>query len=126
MFLSENDVKLLAAECQMVYADFVKTYCRWVPAVNGAEQLSLKEKADFDCIFWKGGCSVYTARPLQCRTFPFWPSIMGSAASWKLARSGCQGMDKGALHSMEEIQSCLQKRIAEPVIVRKGQNPEAW
>ncbi len=39
---------------------------------------SLKEKRhdiSFDCIFYDRehhGCSVYEARPVQCRTFPFW------------------------------------------------------
>ena len=41
-------------------------------------RFSLKEKKvkdSYDCIFFdrnKNGCSVYEARPLQCRTFPFW------------------------------------------------------
>jgi len=39
---------------------------------------SLKEQqvdASYDCIFYDRSlsrCSVYEARPLQCRTFPFW------------------------------------------------------
>jgi len=41
-------------------------------------KFSLKEKivgVSHDCIFFDrqaNGCGVYEARPLQCRTFPFW------------------------------------------------------
>ena len=39
---------------------------------------SIKERIvglSHDCIFFNreaGGCDIYAARPLQCRTFPFW------------------------------------------------------
>jgi hypothetical protein len=39
---------------------------------------SIKERivgVSHDCIFFnreKNGCDIYMARPLQCRTFPFW------------------------------------------------------
>jgi Fe-S-cluster containining protein len=102
----------------MDYTGFVETYCRWIPAEAGMERLSLKEKSNFDCIFWKDGCSVYQARPLQCRTFPFWPSILDSPASWKIAKSGCPGMGRGRLFSREEIESNLAARKAEPVVVK--------
>ena len=34
-----------------------------------------KTKEDYECIFYdreQNGCQVYGARPIQCRTFPFW------------------------------------------------------
>jgi hypothetical protein len=43
-----------------------------------AYRYSLKEKVvngSHDCVFFDrkaNGCSIYLARPLQCRTFPFW------------------------------------------------------
>jgi Fe-S-cluster containining protein len=84
------------------------------------ERLSLKEKSNFDCVFWKDGCSVYAARPLQCRTFPFWSSILVSSGSWKIARSGCPGMGRGRLFSPEEIESLVRARKAEPVLERQN------
>lgn len=35
-------------------------------------------------------CSIYEARPVQCRTYPFWPTIMESMQSWD---SECRRMD---------------------------------
>jgi len=46
--------------------------------VKKGYKYSLKEKVvgiSYDCIFYdraSNGCQVYMARPLQCRTFPFW------------------------------------------------------
>src|ERR1017187_104583 len=35
---------------------------------------SLREKANGDCVFYDktAGCTIYEARPAQCRTWPFW------------------------------------------------------
>jgi Fe-S-cluster containining protein len=49
---------------------FVKKYCRWVDQ-GGDPILSLVEKSNFDCIFWDQGCTIYQARPDQCRSYPF-------------------------------------------------------
>ena len=36
------------------------------------------------CIFLNpiGQCSIYDVRPLQCSTYPFWPSIVSSRDAW--------------------------------------------
>lgn len=119
VFLSAKDVNLLAAECQMEYTGFVETYCRWVPAETGMEQLSLKEKSNFDCIFWKGGCAVYASRPLQCRTFPFWPAVLYSPGSWEQAKLLCPGAGQGAFHDQREIEALLAAQETEPVLKRR-------
>lgn len=39
-------------------------------------------------------CSIYDARPLQCRTYPYWPRIMHSRETWeaeKVVREGEEG-----------------------------------
>ncbi|WP_428737210.1 YkgJ family cysteine cluster protein [Sulfurimonas sp.] len=41
-------------------------------------KFSIREKKvgdSYECVFYdaqKNGCQIYEARPLQCRTFPFW------------------------------------------------------
>jgi Fe-S-cluster containining protein len=116
VFLTEKDIGLLAAALKTGYNDFIELFCRWIPAAGGGERLSLREKPNYDCIFWEGGCSVYGARPLQCRAFPFWPSLLSCAGSWKSA--DCPGMGKGILHSMTDIEARLKEQAAEPVISR--------
>ncbi len=120
VFLSQNDVDLLANALEMTYNTFIEVYCRWIPFGDGVEKLSLRELSNNDCIFWKdGGCTVYASRPLQCRTFPFWHSVLGSKNAWEGTSETCPGMGKGALHSKDEIQKRLLERESEPVIERK-------
>ena len=39
-------------------------------------------------------CKIYPVRPLQCRSFPFWPSIFASKAALAESRAECPGMQK--------------------------------
>jgi len=74
---------------------------------------SLKEKpspAGLDCIFLdrekipgKAVCGVYEDRPEQCRTWPFWKSIIQSRRHWDAASRGCPGINTGTLIPPEQI-----------------------
>jgi Fe-S-cluster containining protein len=123
VFLSEKDLRLLSAACKMEYTDFVKVRCRWVPSGSGQERLSLREKADYDCVFWKEGCTVYDARPLQCRSFPFWHSVLSSREAWGITGTTCPGINSGVMHSREEIDAWLEMQEA-PVIIRNCKTEE--
>ncbi|MBN1443336.1 MAG: YkgJ family cysteine cluster protein [Planctomycetes bacterium] len=65
---------------------------------------SLVEKAGGDCIFFDRGCRIYPVRPLQCRTYPFWPENLRSRSAWELASRACPGIGVGRLYTLEEIQ----------------------
>ena len=43
----------------------------------------------------KRACSIYPVRPLQCRTWPFWPGNIRDPESWRLASRTCPGMTRG-------------------------------
>ena len=116
VFLSEKDLEKLTAELKMDSNGFIKAYCRWVTGLYEPESLSLREKSNKDCIFWDSGCTVYEARPLQCRTFPFWESILSSSEAWEVAATGCPGMNSGALHSEKTINEYIKMRACQPVI----------
>ena len=70
-----------------------------------------------DCVFLDGArCTVYEARPGQCRTFPFWRENM-TAQVWNgpVARE-CEGIGRGRKWTRIEIESRLkdeEKRDAE-------------
>ena len=122
VFLSEKDASLLGSALHMESENFIETYCRWIPSINGEYQLSLKEKSNYDCIFWSKepneGCQVYDKRPLQCRAFPFWNSVLNDKNSWRTAAQDCPGMDRGEHYSREEINKWLNMRQMEPIISR--------
>ena len=124
VFLSEKDASILCTALNMELMGFTETYCRWVPDENGNHQLSLKEKSNYDCIFWAKepaeGCMVYDHRPLQCRAFPFWPSIVNNKNNWKMDARDCPGMGKGMFHSGDSVREWLIAREKEPIISRSA------
>ena len=117
VFLSQNDLNRLTQAFCMKEEDFISSYCMKV-SVRGFKRLSLKEKNNFDCIFWQnGGCSVYDFRPFQCRCYPFWPAFLDSPESWNNLSKSCPGVNRGELHRSEKIRKWLKKRIEEPFIL---------
>jgi hypothetical protein len=69
---------------------------------------SLIEFDNGDCVFLDTktrGCKVYQARPLQCRTWPFWDSNLKTEADWKYTCGVCPGSGQGTLHQLEEIEA---------------------
>jgi uncharacterized protein len=72
------------------------------PASRGP---TLREKANGDCIFFDRakGCTVYSARPRQCRTWPFWESTVRDPEAWEQTRKSCPGAGSGQLIPVEEI-----------------------
>ena len=70
---------------------------------------SLVERPGGDCIFWSGevGCMVYPARPVQCRTWPFWPENIADRESWDRTCRACpgSGAEGARLFTVEEIRA---------------------
>lgn len=69
---------------------------------------SLVEFPGGDCVFFdteKRKCSVYEARPRQCKTWPFWDSNLKSPADWKHTCQVCPGSGQGKLYHLEEIET---------------------
>ncbi len=64
---------------------------------------------DGRCIFCADkNCTVYPVRPLQCRTFPFWRSIIASREDWRRCEERCPGIGSGRLYSVVEIEHILR------------------
>ena len=98
VWVTQAEVARLAAHLAIPVADFGRRYLRRV-----GSRYSLREEPNGDCVFYKRGCTVYPARPTQCRTFPFWPEHLRSRSAWDEAAGACPGMNSGRLYSAEEI-----------------------
>ena len=75
---------------------------------------TLRMTAAGACIFLRpdGGCGVYPARPLQCRTYPFWPEAVHSQTSWHREARRCEGIGRGARVALRVVRAMLAKARA--------------
>ena len=74
-------------------------------------RLGIKEKENYDCYFLDGGtkrCKIYKVRPLQCRMFPFWPSMFSDKRVWDYYAAFCPGMGKGKLYPPELVRKFFE------------------
>ena len=70
-------------------------------------RVSLIERSNGDCTFFDSAtnkCTIYSARPRQCRTWPFWNSNLASPESWQEVQRDCPGAGRGTFFSLEEIE----------------------
>ncbi len=103
VYLSQVDLSTLAKAFNVTESDFIKSYCRIVPYHDGTDVLCLQEKTNFDCIFWNEGCIAYSARPIQCSTYPFWTFLLESKDRWNNESGSCPGINFGPLLKKDEI-----------------------
>ncbi len=88
---------------------------------------SLVERGNGDCVFFDGEkrkCTVYGARPRQCRSWPFWESNVRTPAAWEQTCQACPGSGKGNLVSSEQILHQVSLiRICSSTWLRPGLGP---
>jgi Fe-S-cluster containining protein len=89
VWLEPAEIDALAAHLRLDAEQFGRRYLRRV-----GSRISLLEKANHECVFWAEGrgCTVYEARPSQCRTFPFGPEVIRSRVAWREESARCPGM----------------------------------
>lgn len=116
VFLSENDLQALCLHFDRDREYIIMTYCRIVD-LGSVRMISLTEDKNNACEFLTAnGCSIYDARPLQCRSYPFWQSLLESREDWRRESESCPGIDTGRLHSRSEIEDWLLRRRQERLI----------
>ena len=102
VWFNDEEAVAIASHLNLPLDGFLQTYAR---KVGG--RWSLRETLRdglYDCVFLKldsaSGrrvCSIYTVRPQQCRTWPFWSDNLRSPRTYRaVAReTPCPGMRKG-------------------------------
>lgn len=105
VWLTDEEEKQIADVLNISLEEFEKTYTRLVYGLRR----SLKEipQSNYDCVFFNSEtrqCSIYDVRPAQCRTWPFWDSLLKSKKDWDEASQSCPGCNQGPLIPFEEIE----------------------
>ncbi len=97
----------IAASLGISFEDFLASR---VTSVGGRP--SIREHRNGDCIFLdpeRQRCRIYAVRPVQCRLFPFWPSVLVSPERWAAHARSCPGMNRGRRYEETEITALLRK-----------------
>lgn len=107
VYLTREDRRRLAAHFELPVATFTRRYC--------AKRLGHFHINDHpgatECRFLDGKrCTVYAARPTQCRTWPFWPDVIDAKKWQRDVASFCPGVGKGRLWSRAEIEAMLAEQ----------------
>ncbi|MBI2920005.1 MAG: YkgJ family cysteine cluster protein [Planctomycetes bacterium] len=118
VWVDPAEMQAIAEALRMPFETFTSKFVRLVDG-----RYSLVEKPNFDCAFYEAGkgCTVYNARPRQCRTFPFWGRILRSRRSWEESGRCCPGINEpGAVVPAEEIRNYLAGKAGEEGRQAKG------
>lgn len=103
VFVNDEEIEALAKHLSMSPDAFMRKYTRLV----GERYSLLEDMSNYDCVFLEEGkrCSVYEARPTQCKTFPWWPENLKSEKDWNEEARRCEGINhpEGKLYTQEEI-----------------------
>lgn len=93
IWVSEQEIKNIANHLNLTIKEFSKRYLRLAKG-----RLSLNElPKTYDCIFLKDNkCQIYSVRPTQCRTFPWWPQNLKTEEDWQEAAKYCEGIQQNA------------------------------
>jgi Fe-S-cluster containining protein len=102
VYVTIEERRRLARHFKLRTSAFTRRYCE---KTNGFFHL---RNPSSNCLFLDGArCTVYAARPGQCRTYPFWNENMGASAWAKTARE-CEGIGRGRVWTREEIEQRLR------------------
>jgi Fe-S-cluster containining protein len=102
VWVDHDAMTQLADHLHLPLDEFTTRYVRRV-----GDRFSLIERPGGECVFWdaSSGCTVYPARPAQCRTWPFWPIHLDSPESWRRAQAFCPGARRGPIVPLEQIEA---------------------
>lgn len=111
IWLNHDEILAIAKHLNLDLQTFGDRYLRKVKG-----RFSLREDpVNFDCIFLKDKkCSIYQERPTQCRTYPWWPTLLKSKKDWQEAALTCEGISfEAPIVPLETIKEQLNLQLTQ-------------
>ena len=106
VYLSNKDILKLSKFTKLKYEDFISLYCDQTDGFTHFKERNKNGKCQF---LNNKKCSIYKARPTQCRTWPFWSENM-KVKTWNedIAKF-CPGINKGKLINKKKIDKIIRE-----------------
>ncbi|MHC4559452.1 MAG: YkgJ family cysteine cluster protein [Planctomycetota bacterium] len=104
IWVTRPEIEIIAEFLKLTVGRLRQRYLKRV----GLRTTIIEHRTTKDCIFLQNKegqrkCVIYSVRPSQCRSWPFWSSNLTSPNSWNKAAQKCPGINRGRLYSFEEI-----------------------
>lgn len=120
VWLNEEEERAIARRKHISLSAFRARYT--TPVEGRPSVVEVPSPRGNRCVFLKeatAGCTVYEARPGQCRTWPFWPENLRTLRAWINAAKDCPGVargleGKGKLHSAKEVRALRDGTPVDP------------
>lgn len=110
VWVNTREIQAIARQLDMSPEQFERLHTRRI-----RQRQSLLELDGGDCEFLvyetdgRTHCAIHSARPLQCRTWPFWESNVTNPRAWATSARHCPGINNGELYSLPIIQDALRR-----------------
>jgi len=104
-FVTDKDIKAIAAYINSDPADFVKNYC----VLSGNKPVIAQGKNGY-CIFWDKICTIHPVKPRMCRAWPFIESVLTDITNWKIMAASCPGICTDV--SDEAVKASVKKELS--------------
>ena len=105
VYLSKKDLINIAKYLNVSINLFKKKYCEYSDGYLHLKEININGNCQF---LENKKCSIYTARPIQCRTWPFWKENMNFKKWNKEIINFCPGIGKGAIINFSKIKNQLK------------------
>jgi Fe-S-cluster containining protein len=105
VFLSASEAEDIRSHLGLTPGWFKRRYLRRGPQ----GELVINNQGGGPCVFLTedNRCRIYGVRPLQCRTYPFWPEVVKSRDVWRVEAKRCEGIDQGQVVPLARIRALL-------------------
>lgn len=111
VLISDEDIPRIAKYLKLSQDDFLKRYTK-----KEGKKTCLTDKEINDCIFLENDkCRIYPVRPIQCKTFPFWPQNLKSEKRWHIIMDECPGIGEGKIFSRQDIEEVFEGKAVDSI-----------
>ena len=85
IWLSPSEVDTIQAHLGIKTVDEFKRQYGRAEVSDGKDSWVCLKRNEGSCVFLNplGQCGIYDVRPVQCSTYPFWPSLLASKEDWE-------------------------------------------
>ncbi len=107
VFMDEREAEAIRRHLDVTVPWFRRRYLRRTPE----GELVLNNGGGGRCVFLSpdNRCRIYAVRPLQCRTYPYWPETLSSRAAWRREARRCEGIGQGEVIPLARVRASLLK-----------------